>query len=132
MEIMEAIDRIVGTKKTIEIGGTEITVFPLTYEEYLKALRMAPPATYTAEELEEYDKTEKLPLKPVDAITAQKAMEQQMYVIGVTLKKNDATFDINALKADIRLFYAFQPLYNAVMEESNPSGDMIKKKDSTT
>ena len=129
MNISEAMKQISGIEETMEIGGQDVILYPLTYEEYLKAIQMAPKGLYTAQELQEYERSGELPLKLPDSDMTVQALKQQMYVIGVTLGKNDPSFDIAELGKNMRMFYAFQPIYQKVWAASTPDAEMIKKKD---
>ena len=130
INVSDAIKKIVGEQKTISLAGSDITIYPLTYAEYLTALEMAPKAIYSMEELEEYEKTGHLPVKTPDTEVTIAAIKQELYVIGVTLKKNDPNFDIKTLQEDMRIFYTFEPLFEEVWKLSSPSDGVLKKKDS--
>ena len=130
MDISEAIGKIVGKQETIKLAGIDIIVYPLTYAEYLLALEMSPKAVYSAEELKIYEETGELPLKTPDTATTIEAIKQELYVIEVTLKKNDPDFDVKLLANNMKVFYAFEPLFERVWKISSPNIDIVKKKGS--
>jgi len=129
MNVSTAIDKIVGKRRTVMIGDEEVIAYPLTYEEYLTAMQMAPKSAYTIEELKEHVKTgEPLPLKSHSKEYAIGIIKQEMYVISRTLLKNDPTFDIKILEKDMAVFFLFEPLFKDVWESSNPDPEVVKKK----
>lgn len=132
MDIKEAIKKVTGEHEIVEVDLAgekfEIKAYPLNYEEYLKAFGKLPLeiAPSTEEDLRKMESGEIVPdLGEADVTSFHNHV---LYVIMRTMKKNFPKFDVDDLKADIRVFHQLRPVYDKVWDISQPSEELTKKK----
>lgn len=133
----EVLKKIVSAPEMVALefpDGTEwvLKMYPLSLEELYKADAIAPIDDMTDEERDKIiagdkDVYTKIILRRTPEQRLQSA-KQDLYVLGVLLKKNYPDFDVSIIEGDAKLFGALRPLAQDVYSKSQPDPELLKKK----
>ena len=130
MDVNKVCKMLLGEPEKVIIEGQELEAFPLDPLEWIKVLELTPQdiPEMTPEEEAEFKETKLIPASVILRLsnaTNVMLFRQKLYVLEVTLKKNDGNFDMENL--NVRVAQKLTPLYDKVMELSQPPPELKKK-----
>jgi len=135
MDVNKVCKMLLGEPEKVIIEGQELEAFPLDPLEWIKVLELNPQnlPDMTLDERQEYNKSggKKSPPSLIRRITPADQIllfRQKLYVLEVTLIKNDKNFDKGNIM--MNLCDKLTPLFNKVMEITQAPEEIKKKVDS--